>query len=283
MSFVSTAVLALAFAPADPELVAVLPVEGVEMSEARSSLVRQTVVTALESEKLVLIREEHVASAVQERSAGCSGDAACRTELARELRARFVVRVVVDEPKESDFDVRIEAFDPIASKVIATFEEPCTICSEADLKRIVQERSIDARLALERHLAPLAEEPKVVQVQPLEPAPIEPPPVEIRMAKPSPLSLAGWGLVGAGAAATVGGVVLLALQGSNAGCPADPRGGDCLPLVYRTVVPGSATLAAGVVLAATGVGLVFAGRKRERATTARLLPTTNGLLVTGRF
>jgi hypothetical protein len=287
VSLASSAALALLLSPiADPELVAVLPIEGVEMSEARSVLVLQTVQTALESDRLMLIREEHVLSAAHARSATCPAEPSCRSELAQDLRARFLVRVVVDEPKESDFDVRIEVYDPGADKLVASFDETCTICSEADLKRIVQERSLDARLALERHLSPPADDVEPIAKGPIE-QPIAPvaPPVEIRVTRPSPLTLAGWGLVGAGAAATVGGIVLLALQGSRAGCPEDPRGGDCLPLVYRTVIPGSITLAGGVVLAATGIGLVFAGRKRDRgrAATARLVPTSTGALVVGRF
>jgi hypothetical protein len=281
------ALLALALAPgalADPELVAVLPIEGAEMTAARGALVRQTVETALESDRLMLIREEHVASAVADREPSCVSEATCRKELATDLRARFLVRVVVDEPKASDFDVRMEVYEPTSNKTVASFDEACTICSEADLKRIVQEHALDARLALERHLAPPAIEEEEPVVAPVEPMPATPQ-VEIRVAKPSPLTLAGWGLVGAGTAATVGGIVLLGLQGSRAGCPEDPRGGECLPLVYRTVIPGSVTLAAGVVLAATGVGLVFVGRKQaeKRAATASLAPTGNGLLVTGRF
>jgi hypothetical protein len=289
VSFASIALLGLALAPADlsdPELVAVLPVEGAEMTEARSDLVRQTVRTALESENLMLIRDEHVGSAMAARASDCAAQASCRSELAEELRTRFLVRVIVDEPKASDFDVRVEVYEPASSTTISSFAETCTICSEADLKRIVQESSLDARLSLERHLVPAAEDPKPTLVAPVEPLLTPPSPqVEVRMAKTSPLTLAGWGLVGAGAAATVGGIVLLGLQGSNAGCPDDPRGGECLPLVYRTVIPGSVTLVSGVVLAATGVGLVFVGRKQaeKRAATARLVPTGNGLLVTGRF
>lgn len=288
MSFASIVVLALALAPAelpDPEFVAVLPIEGAGMSEARSDMVLQTVRAQLESDKLMLLRSEHVDEAVRGRGPACTAETTCRSTLADDLRARFLIRVVVDEPKASDFEVRVEVHEPAKDTVVATFEEACTICSEADLKRIVQERSLDARLALERHLAPPPEEERPSEVAPVEAVIAQPQPVEVRTAKPSPMTLAGWSLVGAGVAATVGGVVLLSLQGRDAGCPEDPRGGACLPLVYDTVLPGSLTLAAGVVMAATGVGLVFASRKRDakRAATARLTPTPGGLLVTGRF
>lgn len=87
-----------------------------------------------------------------------------------------------------------------------------------------------------------------------------------------------------GSPRTLGGVVLLAMHGSEAGCPADPRGGPCIPLVYRTVVPGAVTLGVGVAVLGTGIGLVVAGRKRDaRRATASVAPTWGGVRVSGRF
>jgi hypothetical protein len=190
----------------------------------------------------------------------------------------------VTEPKSSDYAIKVEVYEVGKAEVVATFEDACTICSEADLGRIVRERALDAREALMRAVDP----PAVV-----EPVPTDvPPPVvtaptktETKVVKASKLTLAGWGLVGAGAAGTIGGVVLLALQGSEAGCPADPRGGQCIPLVYRTIVPGAALATVGVAMLGTGIALVVVGKRKDdrAAKNVAIVPTGTGLTVRGRF
>ena len=118
------------------------------------------------------------------------------------------------------------------------------------------------------------------------PTPVVPAPSSgsTEVVRASPLGAAGWGLVGGGVASTIGGVVMLALQGSGAGCPEDPRGGPCIPLVYRTVVPGAVTTGVGVALIGAGVGLVIAGKRRDaRRASARVTPGAAGVTITGRF
>jgi hypothetical protein len=97
-------------------------------------------------------------------------------------------------------------------------------------------------------------------------APVQP--AAPTLAPRSRLVPAGWGLVGAGAAATVGGVVLLALHHQDAGCMTNPRGGDCVPLRYTTAVPGGAVLGAGVAAIVGGVVMVVLGRRAEQRQVA---------------
>jgi hypothetical protein len=97
----------------------------------------------------------------------------------------------------------------------------------------------------------------------------------------SPLVPAGWALGGAGAAATIGGVVLLALHRRSAGCLDNPRGGDCVPLRYTTAIPGAAVLGVGVAAVVGGVVMVVLGRRaeREQAAAVAVRPYGAGLRV----
>ena len=100
-----------------------------------------------------------------------------------------------------------------------------------------------------------------------EPEPVEPGPIgpaERPVIPRSPLVPAGWGLGGAGAAATIGGVVLLALHHRSAGCLDNPRGGECVPVRYTTAVPGAVVLGVGVAAVVGGVVMVVLGRRAER-------------------
>jgi hypothetical protein len=214
----------------------------------------------------------------------CGAPETCQRAIAETVHAEFLVRVSASEPKESDFDVALTVLDPRSNTVVATFDETCRICSEADLKRLVQERSIDAKTALERHLTPKVVEPVE---KPVAAETVDPTRVEIRLAERSKLGPTGWGLLGAGAAATVGGVALMVMHGGPAGCPDDPRANSCLPLVYRTFLPGVITASVGLVLVGTGVGLVVAGKRKDQKSaspaTARFQITPTGAMVSGRF
>jgi hypothetical protein len=244
-----------------PAFVAVLPVQSASgLSADRARLVLETARAGLAAEELIVVPQEHVASSLAAISSSCGAPAECRRALATRLEVRFLFQVQVEEPSAQDFDVTVRVLDPETDTELASFTESCTICSEADLQRVVRERTLDARSALQRHLHPEDEDAGRVEPQVVE-AP--PPAVEVRLAERSALVPAGWGLVGGGAVATVGGAVLLALTGSSAGCPDDPRGGACLPLVYQTIVPGAIATSVGVALVATGAALIVVGKKRD--------------------
>jgi hypothetical protein len=275
-----------AVAPAEdgePAFVAVLPVQSASgLTEDRSAMVLDTARGELPNEALIVIPQDHVASGLAAIAGSCGTPAECQKTLAARLDAKFLFQVQVEEPNPQDFDVTVRVLDPFAQTEIASFDESCTICSEADLKRIVQERTLDAQAALLRHLNPDEDEdsqPEIVQ------APVETK-VEVRVKESSPLIPAGWGLVGGGAVAAVGGAVLLGLTGSDAGCPADPRGGSCIPLVYETLVPGVITAGVGVALVATGAALIVVGKKKNSAgetNTARVGFGPGSVVVQGRF
>jgi hypothetical protein len=274
------ALLAELAAPAGGEatFVAVLPVQSRSgLSEDRSGLVLETVREGAASDALIVVPQEHVRNGLAALGGGCGTPGECQEALADRIDARFLFQVEVEEPSPQDFDVVVRVLEPATGGVIAEHRESCKICSEADLERVVRERTLDARSALERHLHP---EEDADEPAPVAPAPAPETRVEVRVEKGSPLVPTGAGLLGGGAAATLGGVVLLALTGSDAGCPPDPRGGGCLPLVYETLVPGVIVAGVGVALVATGAALLAVGKKKDaRGTAARLQPGLRGLTV----
>ncbi|MBK6919423.1 MAG: hypothetical protein IPH07_18670 [Deltaproteobacteria bacterium] len=275
--------------PADDEptaVVGVLPPVAPELAVDQRVLVFETIERELATAAIEVVPRERVDRALAELGAACGNDGGCRGRLATAIGARFVVTTAVAEPKSSDYTVRLEVHDLEQDRVVASFDDVCTICSEADLRRLVQERTLDAKLAIERAMMPAQTtgEPAV------EPAPVAPRPVTPTaatvVAPRQPLLHAGWALTGAGIAGTLGGIVLFALAGQRAGCPTDPRGGPCIPLVYRTVVPAAITTATGVAVLGAGIGLVVVGRKRAaRATAITPQASTDGvgLVVRGRF
>lgn len=271
-----------------PIVVVVLPTEAAGLPADRRALVLDTIESRLSSDqggegRVVVAERQAVTQAMAGMPADCGAVATCRDGVAERTGARFIVRASVTEPKPSDYAIRVEVYEVGKADAVASFDDACTICSEADLGRIVRERALDAREALLRTLEPpqggVVPEPKVV----VEPKSAQQP-VRTEVVRASKLTLAGWGLTGAGIAGTVGGVVLLALQGSKAGCPEDPRGGQCIPLVYRTVVPGAVALSLGVAMLGTGVALVVVGKRRDdkRASVA-IVPSGRGIAVAGRF
>lgn len=265
-----------------PAVVAVLPPDAAGLPADRRALVLDTVETRLPDDRVQVVPRASVTAAMAGRATGCAASTTCRAEVAAASGARFVVHATVTEPTSSDYAVRVQLFEVGTADAIATFDDACTICSEADLERIVRERTLDVREALLRHLAP----PEAVEAPATVPPPVASPPPSTRteIVRASPLGAAGWALVGGGIASTIGGVVMLALQGSGAGCPQDPRGGPCIPLVYRTVVPGAVTTGVGVALVGAGVGLVIAGKRRDaRRASARVTPAAAGVTITGRF
>ena len=250
--------------------VAVLPVSSeTGLSETRAALVLSTARSQLPAETIVVMPEDAVAQAWAERGASCGATLECRSELGKTLEAQYVVAISVDEPAKQDFRVRTSVVDVAAQTELASYDEMCSICSETDLKRLVREQTLDARLVLQHELNPedFGEAPRPETVVVEKPGETR---VEVRWHERSKLIPAGWGLVGAGAAATVGGAVLLGIAGADAGCPIDPRVGHCVPLVYDTLVPGAIVGSVGVALAATGVGLVVAGRKKDRGARERI-------------
>lgn len=275
------------FAERETGYVAVLPVQSeTELSEDRAAMVLSTARSQLPAQTIVVLPEDQVANAWAKLSSSCGDATECRRKLGDELDAQYVFAITVDEPAKQDFRVRSTLIAVADETRIAGYDQMCSICSETDLKRLVQEQTLDARLALQRRLNPedFGETPAPETLVIEKPGETR---VEFRWGQRSRLVPAGWGLVGAGAAATVGGAVLLGIAGADAGCPLDPRAGRCVPLVYDTLVPGAIVGAAGVALAATGVGLIVAGRNKDREEkrriTASLTAGPGSVTLRGRF
>jgi hypothetical protein len=281
LSSLSYLMLAVGSANAEPAAVVVLPPEAPALTPDRRALVHDTLWSSLPGDEFSLIERERVTAAVRSRGDGCGSDAACREAVAQELDARFVITTTVSEPTASDYALVLSVHDLERARVTATFEETCTICSEADLRRLVQERTLDAKLAIERALVPEDAPPQPRPATVAAPRVSTPAPAPTR---PAVLPAVGWALTGAGIAGTLGGVAMLAMIGRDAGCPADPRGGPCIPLVYHTASPGAVTAAVGVAMLGTGVGLIVAGRKRSRARAElRAAASARGVVLSGRF
>jgi hypothetical protein len=186
-------------------------------------------------------------------------DAACRSAAARAAGANFVVQAQV-VGDEDEFTVTVTLHGP-DGQALAPFGSECSICGLVEVRDMTRLAALDTRTeVLRRRRASTAPAP-VVQ-GPIEPVPR---PVIPR----SPLVPAGWGLVGSGAAATIGGVVLLALHHRSAGCLANPRGGECVPVRYTTAIPGAVVLGVGVVAAVSGVVMVVLGRRAEQRQVER--------------
>lgn len=186
-------------------------------------------------------------------------DDACRSAAAGAAGADFVVQVQVDGD-EDEFAVTVTLYGA-DGRAIAPFGSECSICGLVEVRDMARLSALDARAeVLRRRRASTA--PAPVVTAPIEPAPR---PVIPR----SPLVPAGWGMVGAGAAATVGGAVLLVLHQRSAGCLDNPRGGECVPVRYTTAIPGAVVLGVGVAAAVSGVVMVVLGRRAERRQVER--------------
>jgi len=179
-------------------------------------------------------------------------DAACRRELAEGANASFVVgaEVVGDE---EEFSVTLTLYSGETGEALAPFADGCSICGFVEVRDMVRLRSLDVREEIVGRQRAARVELPAPKSTPID-----------RPASRSKLVPAGWSLVGAGSAATVGGAVLLALHKRSAGCLDNPRGGDCVPLRYTTAPAGAALLGTGVVVVVSGVVMVVLGRRAER-------------------
>ncbi|MCX4247319.1 hypothetical protein OEB96_42285 [Paraliomyxa miuraensis] len=190
---------------------------------------------------------------------GC--DEACRQAAAGAAGADFLVQAQVTGD-EDEFNVTVTVFAGDTGQALAPFADECSICGFVEVRDMVRLRALDARAEVLRR-----RKEATAAVQP----PVEPVVVASSDRPSAPRSRlipAGWGLLGAGAAATVGGAVLLGLHHQSAGCLENPRGGDCVPVRYTTVIPGAAVLGTGVLAVAGGVIMVVLGRRAERRAAA---------------
>ena len=186
-------------------------------------------------------------------------DAPCRREVAEGNGADFLLLAEV-VANEDEFSVTLTLFEGATGERVATFADECSVCGLVEVQRMVRLRGLDARVEIgKRSIVPRSEpepEPEPVVV-------VEPPPPR------SWMPATGWALIGAGASATIGGVVLAALHHHSAGCRPNPRGGDCIPLRYTTAVPGVALLSTGVATAAVGAILVALARRAAKKRRGR--------------
>lgn len=204
-----------------------------------------------------IVVEELVADGITVLPADASPaqcDDACRSAAARAAGADFVAQAqVVGDEDEFTVTVTLYGAD---GRALAPFVDECSICGLVEVRDMARLATLDARTEVMRRRRDDA-----------TPAPVVSAPIET-VARPviarSPLVPAGWGLVGAGSAATIGGVVLLALHQRSAGCLDNPRGGECVPVRYTTAIPGAVVLGVGVAAVVGGVVMVVLGRKAER-------------------
>lgn len=182
-------------------------------------------------------------------------DEACRSAAAKAAGAEFVAQAqVVGEEDEFTVTVTLYGAD---GRELAPFADACSICGLVEVRDMARLVTLDARTEVLRRRRVAA-----------TPAPVVEAPSIVPVARPviarSPLVPAGWAVGGAGAAATIGGVVLLTLHQRSAGCLDNPRGGDCVPVRYTTAIPGAVVLGVGVAAVVGGVVMVVLGRRAER-------------------
>lgn len=196
-------------------------------------------------------------------------DAGCVGQAIAEAGAGYAVGTqVVGGEDEYTVVVTLHGAD---GEVLAPFEDGCSICGFVEVRDLVRLRALDARAELMRQHSEAIATP-----QPVLPVPQ---PVAVP-ARRSALVPAGWALAGAGAAATIGGAVLLGLHHQGAGCLDNPRGGECVPVRFTTAPAGGAVLGAGVLAATAGVVMVVLGRRAERpASSAHLRPAPGGVVL----
>jgi len=246
--------------PSTPPRVLVLPVEiEGELPPDTAAEVRALVAEALGDEGVEV---------VSTGDEPCT-DAPCRREAAAGAEATWVVGTEV-VGNEDEFTVVVTVFDGASGERLAPFENACSICGLVEVRDMVRLEAIDARAEIVRR-----ESLRVPTMRPeVQPGPITstaPPPPR------SKLVPAGWALVGAGAAATVGGAVLLGLHHRSGGCLDNPRGGECVPVRFTTAPAGGAVLGAGVLVLTGGIVMVVLGRRAERKTPPRVSATPGGL------
>lgn len=208
---------------------------------------------------------------VVEAEATCE-EPGCVSQAARAAGAGYVVgtKVIGDE---DEFTVTVTLYAGATGEALAPFEDGCSICGFVEVRDMVRLQALDARAEVVRRRAVEAAAGAVV-VEPVEPVAV---PVESTRPR-AKLGPAGWALVGAGSAATLGGVVLLALHQRSAGCLDNPRGGECVPVRFTTAAPGGAVLGVGVLTAAAGVLMVVLGRRADaRGLQARVGVAAGGL------
>src|SRR5690242_8823927 len=121
-----------------PIVVAVLPADAAGLPSDRRALVLDTIEERIPEGRVEIATRSAVAQAMAGRPTDCGAQASCRDEVAAAVGARFVVRASVTEPKPSDYAIKVEVYEVGKTEVVATFDDACTICSEADLGRIVR-------------------------------------------------------------------------------------------------------------------------------------------------
>lgn len=240
-------------AEAEPRRVAVLPVaiQG-ELPASAIEQMRSIIIDNLSADGVEVVEATAVDDALAPDSA-CE-DTECLTRVAEQLGADYLLTARI-EGDEDEFSVTVGLVDGSTGEPLVPFEGECSICGFVEVRDLVRMRTLDARAEVIRRAQEEAARPSAESA---------PAPAVDRPATRSPLIPAGWGLVGAGAAAVVGGVVLLALHRRSAGCLDNPRGGDCVPVRYTTAPAGGGVLAGGVLAAAGGVVMVVLGRRAEQ-------------------
>ncbi len=199
-------------------------------------------------------------AAITHGDVSCEDDE-CRRSQAQASSAHYVVGAEVSGD-EDEYTVSLTLFSGTTGEALQPFVQSCSICGLIEVRDMARRGVLDVRAEIARRRA-LAESPPPASSLRTEGASDRP-----RLAR------AGWVLAGAGGATTLGGIAVLALHRRSAGCQADPRGGDCVPLRYTTVRPGVAVLGVGVVTLAGAVTMIVLGRRgsgrtRHRRVSAR--------------
>lgn len=183
------------------------------------------------------------AATIDEALEGCDDDD-CTQALSETLDADFVVRTRI-EMGDRELSAALSVVGGEPERSLGPFEQQCPICGRNDLEPTVRVAATDALVAILR-----------TRVE----TPERPPP---RRTVSAPF-VAGLVSVGAGSAATVGGITLLSLHHRNAGCEEHPRFSECLPLRYDTAAAGGTLLGIGLAAVAVGVTLLVVDRRSKR-------------------
>ncbi len=203
-------------------------------------------------------------------------DDACLAAAAREADVPAVVQVRI-AVENRDYTLRTRVVDASTGEVLREDENSCEICTYDESLEVLDQQLGNVGAALHKLLD---EEP--------EPEPV----VTTTNDAPGPrrngkaLRIAGWSMIGAGAAAAISGVALMAIdenphEGSCNGDSVDVNG-TC-EFRYDTLAGGVGLLVGGLAVAGGGVALVIVDKRGRERATATAAATPRGFVITGRF
>ncbi len=215
--------------------------------------------------------------------AGCE-TAVCLKRIGTLLQVPLCGKATVEMSGTTTFRIEVVLTASMTGKQIVRLEKRCELCTLKEAREALSQAAADA--AKKASAVPGLEAPRKVRQRPVERRRVvKPPPKKPRFRMVDMgRGYRRWGLVtaGAGLAALIPGIVLLAMDGNVKGSDCDGR--RC---VWDTKAGGATLLAIGAAAVAAGAGLFIYGllKKRTKVPVKIMVGVDprGGLHVWGRF